>query len=295
MSDSSADPSCCAYCGIAEVDEIKLKECDACDLVKYCGDECQQDHKSQHEEACKKRAAELRDEILFKQPESSHKGDCPICCLPFSLDRSKGGITSCCFKRICNGCLFSNRIREVDESLKPSCPFCRNTLTDINDEEELGKRRMKRIEANDPAAMYQEGEYVKSFEYLTKAAELGYAIAHYRLAAMYRIGDCVEKDEGKQIHHAEEAAIAGHPDARYDLGVHEWNNNDNAERAVKHWIIAAKLGNDNSIKPLMFAFKSGDISNDDLAATLRAHQAAVDATKSPQREAAETKKWKSLR
>ena len=64
---------CCAACGIAEIDDIKLKECDGCDLVKYCGDECRRDHKLVHEEECKKRAAELRDELLFKQPESTHK------------------------------------------------------------------------------------------------------------------------------------------------------------------------------------------------------------------------------
>jgi len=72
---------CCASCGIAEVDDITLKKCDACDLVivRYCGDTCQQDHLSQHDRACKERAAELRDEILFRQPESSHLGDCLIC------------------------------------------------------------------------------------------------------------------------------------------------------------------------------------------------------------------------
>ena len=37
----------------------------------------------------------------------------------------------------------------------------------------------------------------------------------------------------------------------------------------------------------MTAFKEGHVSKDDLAAALRAHQAAVDATKSPQREAAD--------
>eukprot|EP00985_Skeletonema_marinoi_P032284 scaffold39090_cov144-Skeletonema_marinoi.AAC.4 len=77
--DSSADTSSCASCGIAAVDGIKLKECTDCDLVRYCSDACKQDHKSQHKEACKKRAAELRDELLFKQPESRHDGDCPIC------------------------------------------------------------------------------------------------------------------------------------------------------------------------------------------------------------------------
>ena len=34
-------------------------------------------------------------------------------------------------------------------------------------------------------------------------------------------------------------------------------------------------------------FKEGGVSRDDLAAALRAHHAAVDATKSPQREEAE--------
>jgi len=75
--DSSADTSSCASCGIAQVDDIELKECAECDLVKYCSDECQ-NYKPQHKEDCKKRAAELHDEILFQQPESSHLGDCPI-------------------------------------------------------------------------------------------------------------------------------------------------------------------------------------------------------------------------
>ena len=93
--------SCCASCGIAEIDDIKLKDCDGCDLVRYCSDECQQDHKSEHEEACKKRAAELRDELLFKQPESSHFGDCPICCLPMPLDMAKSTMKGCCSKVQC--------------------------------------------------------------------------------------------------------------------------------------------------------------------------------------------------
>ena len=31
----AVDTSCCASCGIAEIDDIKLKDCDGCDLVKY--------------------------------------------------------------------------------------------------------------------------------------------------------------------------------------------------------------------------------------------------------------------
>eukprot|EP00986_Skeletonema_menzelii_P005816 scaffold2153_cov144-Skeletonema_menzelii.AAC.9 len=91
-------------------------------------------------------------------------------------------------------------------------------------------------------------------------------------------------DEWKAIHHAEEAAIGGHPDARYLLGCFD----DNIDRAVKHWIIAATQGYDDAIKILMVmdSFGDGLISKEDLAAALRAHQAAVDATKSPQRNEA---------
>ena len=66
----------CASCGVAGGDDIKLKKCTACYLVKYCSVKCQRDHWKQHKKECKKRAAELKDEILFKQPESSHLGDC---------------------------------------------------------------------------------------------------------------------------------------------------------------------------------------------------------------------------
>ncbi|KAK1734131.1 hypothetical protein QTG54_015134 [Skeletonema marinoi] len=63
-----------------------LKNCTACYLVKYCSVQCQKEHRKQHKRDCKKRAAEIRDELLFKQPESTHLGDCPICMIPLPLD-----------------------------------------------------------------------------------------------------------------------------------------------------------------------------------------------------------------
>jgi len=152
---------------------------------------------------------------------------------------------------------------------------------------------MKRVEANDPVALrrvgircYDEGDYGSACEYLTKAAGLGDAVAHYYLAGMYWEGKGVEKDEQMAVYHAEEAAIAGHPEARISLGVHEWNNGTK-ERAVKHFIIAANHGNTKSVEMLKQGYKEGSVSKEDFAAALRAHQAAVDATKSPQRDAAE--------
>ena len=283
--------SCCAECGIIEIDDIKLVPCDGCDLVKYCSDECQGNHKSEHKEACKQRAAELREELLFKQPEGSSLGDCPICMLPLPIDVSKSTLKSCCSKIICNGCYYANRMREKEMRLPHTCPFCRKLRPESG--EEFEKQRMKRIEVNDPNALcrhgvdqYNKGDYRSAFEYWTKAVELGVADAHYSLSGLYHYGKGVERNLGKIIHHLEEAAIGGHQEARYNLGRVE-RNKGNIERAVKHWVIAATQGDDKSTKALIEEFKGGNVSKDDLASALRAHQAAVDATKSPQREAAE--------
>jgi TPR repeat protein len=161
------------------------------------------------------------------------------------------------------------------------------------DIDELRKRTQERIEANHPPSLrymgskhYNKGDYGAAFEYYTKAAELRNAEAHYRLGYMYMEGEGLEKDEDKAIYHYEKAAIDGHPVARYNLGLHE-DYTDRLERAAKHYIIAAKLGDDDAMKALLEAYKQGYITKEDYGATLRAHQAAVDATKSSQREAAE--------
>ena len=281
----------CASCGIAGGDDIKLKKCTACYLVQYCSVKCQRDDRPKHKKACKKRMAELRDEILFKQPESNHFVDCPICYLPLSIDPKKSTLMSCCSKYICNGCDYANTKREVEGKLQQKCAFCRKAAPKT--EEEFNKQLTKRIEANDPVAMcftgterYIEGDYKSAFEYWSKAAALGDVEAHYQLSCLYREGKGVEKDEKKQLHHAEEAAIGGDSDARHNLGCLE-REKGRVERAVKHFIIAAKLGDDKSLEAVKDHYKAGFVSKDDFAAALRCYQATIDASRSPQREEAE--------
>ena len=285
---AEARKMCCASCGKSELDDIKLKECGGCDLVNYCSDTCQEDHRSEHDAKCKERVAELRDELLFKQPEGTHDGDCPICCLPLPLDDSKAVVTSCCSILLCKGCANADIARRNFRDRK--CPFCRNPLSET--EEETNKKRMKRVAANDPIALRRMGvrhfykeDYDDAFKYWAKAAELGDAEAHFNLSIMYKKGQGgVETDEKKRVFHLEEAAIAGHPVARHNLGCHE-GRNGRVERAVKHWIIATNLGDDESMKRLKEYYKDGHVSKEDFAAALRAHHAAIAATKSPQREA----------
>jgi tetratricopeptide (TPR) repeat protein len=279
---------CCACCGKAEVDEVKLKICTACKLVKYCSVECQKDHRPQHKKACKQRAAEIRDDRLFTQPDESHLGECPICFLPLPLDTSKWTTYTCCSKRVCTGCCYANITKEFKEGRKPRCPYCREDLPET--QEETDQNEKERVKANDPLAIFQmgekrhrEGDFEGAFNYYTKAAKLGDVDAHHNLSLMYYEGRGIEKDTKKQVYHLEEAAIGGHPEARFNLGVYE-ERNGRHEIAVKHYIIAANLGDDESLDAMKKYFLKGLVSKDDYAASLRGHQAAVDATKSKQRE-----------
>ena len=287
---AAAADEVCASCGIAAVDNITLKKC-ACGLVKYCTINCQKNHRPQHKKICKKRLAEIRERDLFEQPDSSHKGECPICCLPLSIDLKKSTLASCCSKRICRGCDYANQMREMEAGLEQRCAFCREPVA--NSDEEADKRLMKRIKKNCPVAMCQmgkarreEGDYDGAYDYWKKSAELGNADAHYQLSVMYRTGHGVEKDEKKNIYHSEEAAIGGHPMARHNLGCFE-GNNGRIERARKHFIIAANIGFRESLDNLRDLYAAGHASKEEYAGALRAYQAAVEATKSAEREKAE--------
>ncbi len=288
---------CCASCGIAGVDDIKLKKCTACYLVRYCSVKCQREHRPKHKKECKKRAAELRDEILFKQPDGSDLGDCPICCLPLPLDANHSLIMGCCGQMICSGCDIANQRREVRESLESTCLFCRHPAPKNYQEIKINLKR--RAEKNDPMGLrqmgtncYKEGDYSSAIEYFSKAAALGDAGSHYILSHMYRDGQGVKMDKKKEIYYLEEASIGGNAIARNDLGCLE-NDNGRHERAMKHFIIAAKQGYDQSLETLKDAYRKGLMSKDNFAAALRGHQDAVDATKSLQRDSAEafTQRW----
>jgi tetratricopeptide (TPR) repeat protein len=289
MSAKSDEDEVCACCGIAPVDDNKLYECNGgCDLVKYCSDKCCDNHREQHEDACKQRKAELHDKELFEQPEKPCFGECPLCFLPMSMDPKKSSFYTCCCKMVCQGCEYADYISNGGKN----CPFCREPA--VYTEEENDKRVMERVKVNDLAALHQmgairfkEGDVDEALKYYTKAAELGDAKAIYQLGVMYIHGHGVEKDEEKAVHHYEKAAIGGHPMARHNLAYHE-NENGNIERAMKHLIIAASLGHEKSMKQLWKEYSAGHITKEELEATLRSHKAAIDETKSAQRDAAET-------
>jgi hypothetical protein len=224
--------------------------------------------------------------LLYKQPSHSHLGDCPICYIPFPLDESRAVIMPCCSKRVCHGCDFTINFMNQEEQ---RCYFCRSIVPES--EEEISKCRLIRVEANDPEALFFEGydqhiigAHYRAFKLWSESAKLGNVKALFQLSKYCTILDPEGLDE-EIFHGFCLAAIAGHPGARDYLGSREWKNN-NVEGAVKHWVIAAMQGHDEAIKKLLevYKVKKGVVSKMDLDAALRAHQAAVDATKSPQRK-----------
>ncbi|KAL7528427.1 hypothetical protein ACHAXR_002442 [Thalassiosira sp. AJA248-18] len=197
--------SACASCGKGFGD---LKACTACKLVKYCNVACQKAHRPKHKKECRKRAAEIFDEALFKTPPP--KEDCPICFLRLPLIPSETQYRPCCGKIICCGCAYAKGIGKA--SMEHICPFCRahDETTDVG----LVERLKERIEVDDAIAifnlgcMYKNGEGVpqdsnKALELLHQSAKLGCAESHCDIGAAYFYGNGVEKDVKKGIYHWE--------------------------------------------------------------------------------------------
>jgi len=215
-----ATNSCCAECG--NDGGVRLKVCKACMQVRYCSADCQKNHWPKHKKDCKERAAELRDELLFKDPPA--KEECPICFLPMPIDLiccislPPATVSSvpihdyataneelvkidtahyfpCCGKRICGGCVHSC----IQSGNTRKCPFCNSDRGGQTDGE-LVAEMMKRVAANDAASInllahhYHRGQlgvqqdHAKAMELYTRAADLGCSKAHQHMADSYHEG-----------------------------------------------------------------------------------------------------------
>ena len=280
--------STCANCGEGEECSDDLKACTACNLVKYCNRECQIAHRPQHKKACKKRAAELYDETLFKDPPSPE--DCPICFLPLPC-AVQVTFFSCCGKLICNGCLLA----VAETGAKVLCPFCR--IPPNNSDEEEVNRVKQLTEKDNACACYQLGtwyangtnglplDHAKAEELYLKAGQLGFAVAYYNLGCAYEEGTGVDVDTKKAKYYYELAAINGHVMARHNLGNNE-GRAGNHQRAMKHLLLAARAGHTKALNTVKGGYMDGFITKEEYANTLREYQKCQDEMKSDARDKA---------
>ena len=97
--------------------------------------------------------------------------------------------------------------------------------------------------------------------------------------------DGVERDEKKANHYWELAAMGGVVEARHNLGNAE-GRKGNMDRALKHYMIAAGSGDNNSLDMIKQMFLKGFATKDDYAKALQTYQAHLNEIKSPQRDEA---------
>jgi len=278
----------CAECGKGG---DGLKACTACNLVKYCNRNCQRVHWPKHKKECKKRAAELHDEALFKQPPP--REECPICLLPLPLNPEEISCDDCCGKIMCAGCMYAGHTRDSDDRFL--CPFCRTPqLVSFEKALEMTK---KRAEAGAAVSIHQLGHYYhdgemglqqdydKAMELWLRAGELGHTLSYDTIGDAYYNGEGVERDEKKAKYYWELAAIGGGVHARQKLGIVEWRAG-NACRSMKHYMIAAGAGFEPSLQKVREGYLNGRVTKHDFEKTLRDQKEAKEAMKSDQRDAA---------
>ena len=229
------------------------------------------------------------DEDLFKQPPPNE--ECPICMLTHPLDNLQQQYQECCGKVICKGCVCAD---EAANS-RTICSFCRSPAS--TSREDLLKRTKKRAEGDDAVAMrnlgcyYYDGRYGlkqnynKALKLFLRAGELGYAASYFNIAQAYLNGEGVERDMKKAKHYYELAAMGGDAKARHNLGFFE-EIEGNTSIAMKHYMIAAAAGYDNSLTNIRKGYMNGQATKDDFEKALRTHKEAKDEMKSDQRDAA---------
>ena len=303
--------SCCAECG--EEGGVSLKVCKACMHIRYCNAICQRNHWSNHKKDCKRRAAELRDEALFKAPPA--KEDCPICFLPMPLiafscaslpdatilsvpifdfamahddldDKTMEQYYTCCGKSICKGCVYSF----IESGNIAKCPFCNSERGGLTEEERF-EEVMKRVAVNDAGAIYLLGnkyyhgagglrqDHAKAIDLFNRSANLGFSKAHSRLGYLYH--DAGDLKRAKS--HYEAAAMDGHERARCIIGTNEAKS-ENVERAIKHWAIAASAGCFRAMQKLRIFFERGHVSRESIDSILAAYNKSCAEMRSKARD-----------
>ena len=125
----------------------------------------------------------------------------------------------------------------------------------------------------------------KAITLFTEAAELGSIDALAHLGDLYRHGQGVEHDMATAAEYYKKAAMQGHILSRFNIGHYE-GKRGNYDRAVRHWLISAKMGDKDSLEMIKKGFMAGLATKEQYAEALTGHHDAVEEAKSHARDEA---------
>lgn len=236
--------------------------------------------------ATKSGAAETSEEDLFKDPPPPE--ECPICLLTLPIMGTGQKYQACCGKLLCMGCIYAFQ----SKNNRRVCPMC--DAPEPTAHAQAIKMIKKRVALDDTYAIHQLGHFYndgsmglpqaskKAVNLWLRAAELGLPRAHYSVGNAYCDGKGVEKNLAKAKNYWELSAVGGNVFARHKLG--QLDCAVDMDRAMRHFMIAAAAGYDDSLRQIKEAFKCGHATKDDFAKALRAHKEAKDAMRTDERE-----------
>ena len=284
--ENEAPNKLCSACGKKS---DTLKKCNGCKCVWYCDKKCQNKHRKEHKNECRriKKVLDKRGGKLDLGTELDlcpigkvpPREECPICMQVLPIHVQLRTYFACCGKTLCGGCNFQHQMKSEEEGVPPTCAFCRTPLPE-SDEEVLARLR-KRVKCNDPQAIqsialkYGNGlnglqvDQDKCIDLLRKSAGLGYPLAQYQLGYFHDDGDMgLEQNEEEALKYYKEAAEGGQVLARHDLSCAEAQNGDPVA-AMRHCRLSASAGFRLSMKKLVECFEKGILHHGDLAETLQ--------------------------
>ena len=240
-----------------------------------------------------KRATELHDIELFKSPPTE---DCPICFQRLPTLNTGRQYNSCCGMTICSGCsyapVYDNQGNTVAER---KCAFCR--VPSAQSKEEAVERLKERMEIRDPlatfnmACYYKKGtngyqhDYTKALELFHCSADLGDPRGYNGICVAYELGHGVEVNKKKARHYFELAAVGGDELSRCNLGNIEMREG-NADRALRHYMIAVRCGFLKSLKIIQEMYSHGHATKEDYSKALQSYQTYLEEIKSDRRDKA---------
>ncbi|EJK66541.1 hypothetical protein THAOC_12535, partial [Thalassiosira oceanica] len=172
-------------------------------------------------------------------------------------------------------------LRQIDQKPEDLHPVIRTPIPGNNGD--MLAMIQARVSKNNDLGLQKDMR--KAVELFTEAAELGFIDALYSLGVAHDRGEGDQQDYKMAAKFWSKAAMQGHVLSRHNLGCIE-GQKGNDDRAVRHYLISAKIGVKESLDAIKKMLMVGEATKEQYVEALKGYQDAVEETKSHDRDEA---------